>query len=65
MLIGLYGFSQNYAGTEKVDYVMPKGASCTPPTTSTYLSINNVKALIHTAGNLWQVPAQNLSLIHI
>ena len=38
-----------------------KAALCTPPTTSTYLKENNVSALIHTAGNLWQVPNQNFS----
>ena len=64
-IIGSYVFSQNYAGSEKVVYVMPKGASCTPPTTSTYLSVNNVKALIHTAGNLWQVPGQNIAQYEI
>ena len=58
-------FSQNYAGTEKVEYVIPKGASCAPPTTSTYLNINNVKALIHTAGNLWQVPGLNIAQYEI
>ena len=25
------------------------------------MELNNVKALMHTAGNLWQVPGQNLS----
>jgi hypothetical protein len=53
--------AQNYAGTEKVNPVVPKGASCTPPSTSTYMNINNVNALLHTAGNSWQVPGLNIS----
>ena len=38
-----------------------KGAGCTPPSTTTYMELNNVRAMIHTAGNLWQVPGQNYS----
>ena len=38
-----------------------KGAGCTPPSTTTYMELNNVRAMIHTAGNLWQVPGQNFS----
>ena len=54
--------AQSYAGSEgKKDVVQMKGASCTPPSTTTMLEMNNVKAMIHTAGNLWQVPGQNLS----
>jgi len=32
-----------------------RAASCTPPTGSSYLELNNVKALIHTGGNMWQI----------
>jgi hypothetical protein len=57
-------FAQPYAGSgkpvlKKSD--LTKGAQCTPPTTTTYLELNNVRAMIHTAGNLWQVPNQNFS----
>ncbi len=54
-------FGQPYAGTEKVKIKAPsqKAAQCTPPTTTTYLELNNVRAMVHTAGNLWQVPNQN------
>lgn len=55
--------AQPYAGTEKV-VIQPttlKGAQCTPPKTTTFLEINNVRAMVHTAGNLWQVPNQNYS----
>ena len=36
-----------------------RAAGCNPPNASTFLELNNVKALIHTAGNLWQIPGQN------
>ena len=42
-----------------------KAAGCAPPTTTTYLELNNVRAMIHTAGNLWQVPNQNFSQYEI
>ena len=38
-----------------------KGANCSPPSSSTFMQMNNVKAIIHTAGNLWQIPGQNYS----
>ena len=54
--------AQSYAGSEgKEGITAMKGASCTPPSTTTMLEMNNVRAMIHTAGNLWQVPGQNLS----
>lgn len=55
--------AQNYAGTEKPLPVtaVTKAANCKPPSTSTFLQLNNVRALIHTGGNLWQVPGQNLA----
>ncbi|MFN6014000.1 MAG: T9SS C-terminal target domain-containing protein, partial [Flavobacteriales bacterium] len=54
-------FAQPYAGSEKVKVKenAQKAAQCTPPTTTTYLELNNVRAMVHTAGNLWQVPNQN------
>jgi len=36
-----------------------RAGSCTPPSGSAFLELNNVKALIHTGGNLWQVAGQN------
>ena len=61
--IPLITLSQIYKGHEpkKQEIKVEKAASCTPPQTSTYLKQNNVNALIHTAGNLWQVPNQNYS----
>ena len=47
-------------GAKPVEFTQ-KGAGCSPPTTTTYMELNNVRAMIHTAGNLWQVPGQNYS----
>ncbi len=57
----LVSFSQPYAGGEKVKVDITKAAGCVPPSTTTYLELNNVRAMVHTAGNLWQVPGQNLA----
>lgn len=48
--------AQPYAGAGKVlvKEKPTKAAQCTPPTTSTYMELNNVRILVHTAGNLWQ-----------
>jgi hypothetical protein len=54
--------AQAYSG--KVKAAVPeiaKGAGCIPPSKSTYLELNNVRAMIHTGGNMWQVPGQNYS----
>ena len=53
-------FGQEY-GSEVKKTLPEKGAGCAPPTTSTYMEINNVRALMHTAGNLWQIPGLNNS----
>ena len=52
-------FGQVYDGTYKIKQKPPKAAGCAPPTSTTYLELNNVRAMIHTAGNLWQIPNQN------
>lgn len=62
-------FAQPYAGKEqpftgKTGTII-KGAACAPPHRSTYLALNNVRALIHTAGNLWQIPGQNYAQYEI
>lgn len=36
-------------------------ASCAPSTGKTVLELNNVRALIHTGGNLWQLTSENRS----
>ena len=67
LLVNLVAFSQPYAGSGKKNTNMDvaKAAQCTPPTTTTYLELNNVRAMVHTAGNLWQVPNQNYSQYEI
>jgi len=57
----LSALAQPYAGSEQPVINQLRAAGCSPPSTSTYLELNNVRALIHTAGNLWQVPGQNLA----
>jgi hypothetical protein len=59
-------YGQTYGGTEGVKVpINTKGAGCVPPSTTTTLDINNVRCLVHTAGNLWQVPAQNRSIYEV
>jgi hypothetical protein len=63
-LFSFLALAQPYAGTEKMKPMksdLSKAAQCTPPNTTTFLQINNVRAMVHTAGNLWQVPNQNYS----
>jgi hypothetical protein len=67
-LLTMLVFGQPYGGTEKVKLKktdITKAATCTPPTATTYLELNNVRAMVHTAGNLWQVPNQNYSQYEI
>jgi hypothetical protein len=64
-LVSFSNFSQKYKG-EKYEvssnsFYVDKAANCTPPNHTTFLETNNVRAMIHTAGNLWQVPNQNFS----
>ena len=58
-LISITAHGQGYTTTYKLKTPPPKAAGCSPPTTTTYLELNNVRAMIHTAGNLWQIPGQN------
>lgn len=59
--------AQPYLGTEMppVPSDVTKAANCSPPTTTTYLELNNVRCMVHTAGNLWQVPNQNLAMYEV
>ena len=64
LLVVLFSFhlgAQSLTSGQKPKHSPPKAAGCAPPTTTTYLELNNVRAMIHTAGNLWQVPNQNFS----
>jgi hypothetical protein len=59
-------FSQVYLGESKIKKkLQTKSASCAPANKTTYLDYNNVRAMVHTAGNLWQVPGQNFSQYEI
>lgn len=54
-------YAQPFLGEQLPLMAEYRGAACSPPTTTTFLETNNVRAMIHTAGNLWQIPGQNLS----
>ncbi len=59
-------FAQPYAGKERPKIVnISKAAICTPPNFTTIVSYNNVRMMVHTAGNLWQTPGQNTSMYEI
>lgn len=65
-LITFGAYAQPYAGDDKPAIInYPKSASCTPPITTTTMSYNNVECMVHTAGNLWQVPGQNYCLYEV
>lgn len=38
-----------------------RAAGCAPANASAFLAFNNVKALIHSGGNMWQISGQNFS----
>ncbi|MCR9174038.1 MAG: T9SS C-terminal target domain-containing protein [bacterium] len=60
-------WAQPYNGSEKPNPITPisKAANCKPPSTTSFMELNNVRAMVHTAGNLWQVPGQNLALYEV
>lgn len=61
-LLSSIALSQPYAGQKlAANNGIQKSAGCTPPNTTNLMNLNNVSAMIHTAGNLWQVPGQNFS----
>src|SRR5690606_32701681 len=58
--------SQPYQGTEKVKNIpQPKAASCTTPSYLTFMEYNNVRIIVHSAGNLWHVPSQYYSVYEV
>lgn len=66
LLSSFIGYSQPYQGFEKIKTPLEsKAASCVPPSYSTYMSLNNVRMLVHTAGNLWQVQNLNNSVYEV
>ncbi|GAB5416683.1 MAG: hypothetical protein Crog4KO_21720 [Crocinitomicaceae bacterium] len=67
IIVSASTWAQPYNGAEKPDVNAPqaKAANCKPPSTTSFMELNNVRAMIHTAGNLWQVPGQNLALYEV
>lgn len=61
------GYTQNYLGKTKPPKpeFTSKAAKCIPPNHTTISQGNNVKMMVHTAGNLWQVPNQNFSMYEV
>lgn len=59
--------AQPYAGPGKPELPknVAKAAGCIPPSATTRMELNNVRMLVHTAGNMWQVPNQNLSMYEV
>ena len=53
--------AQMYVGDNPGIIIPTKSANCAPPSSSTFMQMNNVKAIIHTGGNLWQITGQNYS----
>ena len=63
--LSLVSFSQVFNGTYKIKTPPAKAAGCAPPTTTTFMELNNVRAMVHTAGNLWQIPNMNNSMYEV
>lgn len=63
-VIGGRVFAQPYKGNH-APVLDERAAGCSPANGSTFLEYNNVKALIHTGGNMWQIAGQNLSQYEI
>ncbi|MBI2258594.1 MAG: T9SS C-terminal target domain-containing protein [Flavobacteriia bacterium] len=61
LLFPTFIFTQSLIGVNKSPNISILKAGCSPPKYSTMMELNNVRALIHTAGNMWQKPGQNLS----
>lgn len=60
LVVNLFINAQPYNSEHVVNVTNDnRAANCTPPSGSAFLELNNVKALIHTGGNLWQISGQN------
>ena len=64
LALGNIALSQAYT-REEIEVTEPRAAGCAPANGTTFLEFNNVKALIHTGGNLWQITGQNFSQYEI
>ena len=65
--LALIGFTQPYNTEEggKPYNDITKAAGCIPPSHTTSMEFNNVRMLVHTAGNMWQVQNQNRSVYEV
>ncbi|MBK9590095.1 MAG: hypothetical protein IPO32_00935 [Crocinitomicaceae bacterium] len=58
----LISHAQNYMGENyHAPVIDERAAGCAPANSSAYLEFNNVKTIIHSGGNMWQIAGQNLS----
>jgi hypothetical protein len=57
---------QTWVGKQTIiNPLVTRAASCTAPSGKTIMELNNVRALIHTGGNLWQIPSQNTCMYEV
>ena len=59
LLLNTMLYAQPLHGEFNGGVLEDRAAGCTPPSGSSFIELNNVKALIHTGGNLWQIQGQN------
>lgn len=61
-LTAVFGHAQHYLGEKfRAPVIDERAAGCAPANSSAYLEFNNVKTIIHSGGNMWQIAGQNLS----
>lgn len=53
--------AQLYGNSKHPVVVDDRAAGCAPANSSAFLEYNNVKTIIHSGGNMWQIAGQNLS----
>ncbi|MEZ4937729.1 MAG: T9SS C-terminal target domain-containing protein [Crocinitomicaceae bacterium] len=54
-----YGSAQTFKDAQNYNSNYQKSSGCAPSVGKTTLELNNVRALIHTGGNLWQITSEN------
>ena len=65
-LMGFKGWSQPYGDLHAPEWATDdRAAGCSAANGKTFLEFNNVRALIHTGGNLWQITGQNFQVYEI
>lgn len=61
LVLTIRAIAQPYGLESHAPVIDERAAGCAPANSSAYLEYNNVRALIHSGGNLWQIAGQNLS----